>query len=89
MVKFFLNEYRRLVSSKFVYPIRLFLQCVSLLLVCQWLYSAGYSIYLSGELDMVWSANWIFYIAPTMWVFYVASIIVLGKALSNNKKDSK
>ena len=86
MSKFFKKEYLRIKESKFIYPIRLFLQCIGLLLVCQWFYSAGDSVYKTGELNVVWRANWIFAIAPIVWILYLSSVILISKILPNINK---
>ena len=74
MDKFFKKEYLRIKESKFIYPIRLLLQCIGLLLVCQWFYSAGDSVYKTGEINIDWLANWIFEIAPIVWLLYGMSL---------------
>lgn len=87
MDKFFKKEYLRIKESKFIYPIRLLLQCIGLLLVCQWFYSAGDSVYKTGEFNIDWLANWIFEIAPIVWLLYLSSIILIAKILPNTNKD--
>ncbi len=89
MGNFFQKEYHCVKESQVIYPIRLFFQCFGLLHVCQWLYSAGDSFYRTGELNIVWRADWIFTIAPILWVLYLITIILLGKAISTTTKHPK
>lgn len=87
MTEFFRSEYHRLLGSKFLYPIRILLRCFGVMLVSQWLYSAAVSFYHSGELNVVWRADWIFEIAPLLWLLYVFSVILVGKKTSSTNVD--
>jgi len=79
------NEVKKFERRKLIHSIRLFLDVFFSLLICQWLYSALRSLFDSGELKILWMADWIFIAAPIFWVCIIS---VLAIALYKNKQQS-
>lgn len=76
---YLLNEYRKILEQPIVYTFRLFFRTFGVILVSLWCYSSINSIVATGVVQIQWRADWIFEVAPVLWLSYLLIIILVGK----------
>ena len=78
MKQFIQQEFSRITSQKLMYPLRLYLQSLGLLVLLQGAVSLVISVFRTGEISVVWHANWLLASSFVIWLIYLIVVVRIG-----------
>lgn len=83
MNDFLLKEVKKFKKRKVIQSIRILLDVFACLLIYQWLYSGVSSILASGKLKVLWIDDWIYNVAPIIWLVIIVVLLFLSSQTNN------
>jgi len=84
MNDFLLKEVKKFKKQKVIQSVRIFLDVFACLLISQWLFSGVTSILVFGQLKVLWIDDWIFNVAPLIWLVIIVVLLFLSSRTNSH-----